>query len=105
MLSPLAQRVGFEPTVPLLVHLISSQGRYNHFDTAAYIVSPHRRKNCFWKTVSKSLAFQKTFPLLPAQEAPPHAGLRVVPGEWTLRISSQTRYDHFDTAARHNPPY
>ena len=30
----LAERVGFEPTVPLLVHLISSQGRYNHFDTA-----------------------------------------------------------------------
>lgn len=29
----LAQRVGFEPTVPLPVHLISSQGRYNHFDT------------------------------------------------------------------------
>lgn len=31
----LAQRVGFEPTVPVRVHLISSQGRYNHFDTAA----------------------------------------------------------------------
>ena len=30
-----AERVGFEPTVPLRVHLISSQGRYNHFDTAA----------------------------------------------------------------------
>ena len=31
-----AERVGFEPTVPLPVHLISSQGRYNHFDTAPY---------------------------------------------------------------------
>lgn len=29
--------MGFEPTVPLPVHLISSQGRYNHFDTAPYI--------------------------------------------------------------------
>ena len=29
----LAEWVGFEPTVPLPVHLISSQGRYNHFDT------------------------------------------------------------------------
>lgn len=29
----MADRVGFEPTVPLRVHLISSQGRYNHFDT------------------------------------------------------------------------
>ena len=34
----LADRVGFEPTVPLLVHLISSQGRYNHFDTCPYLV-------------------------------------------------------------------
>ena len=34
----LADRVGFEPTVPLLVHLISSQGRYNHFDTCPYSV-------------------------------------------------------------------
>ena len=33
----LAERVGFEPTVPLPVHLISSQGRYNHFDTAPYV--------------------------------------------------------------------
>ena len=34
----MAERVGFEPTVPLLVHLISSQGRYNRFDTAPYSV-------------------------------------------------------------------
>ena len=33
----LAEWVGFEPTVPLPVHLISSQGRYNHFDTAPYV--------------------------------------------------------------------
>ena len=42
-----AQRVGFEPTVLLPVHLISSQGRYNHFDTAAYccaIISDEERK-------------------------------------------------------------
>ena len=31
-----ADRVGFEPTVPLLVHLISSQGRYDRFDTCPY---------------------------------------------------------------------
>ena len=34
----MAERVGFEPTVPLPVHLISSQGRYNHFDTAPYAI-------------------------------------------------------------------
>ncbi len=32
----LAEWVGFEPTVPLPVHLISSQGRYNHFDTTPH---------------------------------------------------------------------
>ena len=34
----LAEWVGFEPTVPLPVHLISSQGRYNHFDISPYFV-------------------------------------------------------------------
>ena len=34
----MADRVGFEPTVPLRVHLISSQGRYNHFDTCPYSI-------------------------------------------------------------------
>ena len=33
----MADRVGFEPTVPLRVHLISSQGRYDRFDTCPYI--------------------------------------------------------------------
>ncbi len=32
----MAEAVGFEPTVPLPVHLISSQGRYDHFDTLPY---------------------------------------------------------------------
>ena len=36
--SDVAEAVGFEPTVPLRVHLISSQGRYNHFDTCPYSV-------------------------------------------------------------------
>ena len=36
-LHKLAEWVGFEPTVPLPVHLISSQGRYNHFDTTPYL--------------------------------------------------------------------
>ncbi len=48
----MAQREGFEPSCSLTCKLISSQPRYDHFDTAAYIVSPYRRKNGFWKTVS-----------------------------------------------------
>ena len=35
----MADRVGFEPTVPLLVHLISSQGRYDRFDTCPYVLA------------------------------------------------------------------
>ena len=42
----MAQRVGFEPTVLLPVHLISSQGRYNHFDTAAYLILLCYYKRC-----------------------------------------------------------
>ena len=34
----MTEAVGFEPTVPLPVHLISSQGRYNHFDTPPQIL-------------------------------------------------------------------
>ncbi len=37
--------------------LISSQPRYDHFDTAAYMVSPHRRKTA----LGKLLAFREIF--------------------------------------------
>ena len=33
----MADRVGFEPTSRLRDYLISSQGRYDHFDTYPYI--------------------------------------------------------------------
>ena len=47
-----AERVGFEPTVPSLVHLISSQGRYNHFDTAPHILA---NQNITYYTASGSV--------------------------------------------------
>ena len=34
--SLLAEGVGFEPTAPLRAYLISSQGRYDHFDNPPY---------------------------------------------------------------------
>ena len=34
----LADRVGFEPTSHLRDYLISSQGRYDHFDTCPYSI-------------------------------------------------------------------
>ncbi len=42
----MAEWVGFEPTVPLPVHLISSQGRYNHFDTTPYKQISDTPENC-----------------------------------------------------------
>ena len=36
--SPLAQRVGFEPTDGVNRQTISSRSRYDHFDTAAYSI-------------------------------------------------------------------
>ncbi len=41
----LADRVGFEPTSRLRDYLISSQGRYDHFDTYPYIQAA--RAVCF----------------------------------------------------------
>ena len=35
----LAEAVGFEPTEPVRVQLISSQSRYDHFDTLPYLSS------------------------------------------------------------------
>ena len=34
----MADRVGFEPTSLLRDYLISSQGRYDHFDTCPYAI-------------------------------------------------------------------
>ena len=36
----LAEREGFEPSVRLTAHLISSQGRYNHFDISPFLSEP-----------------------------------------------------------------
>ena len=35
----MADRVGFEPTSLLRDYLISSQGRYDHFDTCPYSIA------------------------------------------------------------------
>ena len=53
----LADRVGFEPTVPLRVHLISSQGRYNHFDTCPYLLRSHEPRGYYDTTLRRLQAF------------------------------------------------
>ena len=41
----LAEAVGFEPTEPARVQLISSQSRYDHFDTLPYLSSTSVLRN------------------------------------------------------------
>ena len=53
----MAEWVGFEPTVPSPVHLISSQGRYNHFDTTPQI--PAARQNMV--IIPRSFVLVKAF--------------------------------------------
>ena len=36
----LAESEGFDPSVRLTAHLISSQGRYNHFDISPFLSEP-----------------------------------------------------------------
>lgn len=46
----MAEKVGFEPTYDFHRNLISSEGRYDHFDTSPYIVlipEGRKRKTAF----------------------------------------------------------
>ena len=102
--SDVAETVGFEPTDRLITdQTISSRSRYDHFDTSPHIFQPvDRRKNQYsvvWKTVSILLASARKNLPGKSREALHRAGLRERGGDTTVWISSQPRYDHFDTAA------
>ena len=78
----------------LAVQLISSQSRYDHFDTAPYL-SQHQRlgkRGELMGRTSKNIKLEK--PENPSKIK----GFR----GWSYReataISSQSRYDHFDTS-------
>lgn len=57
----LADRVGFEPTSRLRDYLISSQGRYDHFDTCPYLLCyfSKRRRLCQGKLLRRRDLFEK----------------------------------------------
>ena len=61
--------------------------------------SPPGRKIALQKFVSVLLAFAQVPLSGQFGKRPVHAGLRYFHGHWTVMISSQPRYDHFDTAA------
>ena len=79
----------------LAVQLISSQSRYDHFDTAPYL-SQHqhlRKRGELMGRTSKNIKLR-----IPEK---PHKikGFRLGSYRVATTISSQPRYDHFDTAA------
>lgn len=75
--------------------LISSQPRYDHFDTAAYqIVRTQIRI-----TVSILLAFFRSAAHTRARKPLGDIAFLLLARPADVAISSQLRYDHFDTAA------
>ena len=86
--------MGFEPTCRLPDNLISSQSRYDHFDTSPYL-SQHqylRKRGELMGRTSKNIKFR--IPEKPRKIK----GFRTGSYRVATTISSQSRYDHFDTA-------
>ena len=89
-----AERVGFEPTCPFTDNRISSAARYDHFDTAPCIN---------FVLVSRFLerhSGENRFPPLLRRTPEALILLHFLTVSFLLKpvISSQARYDHFDTA-------
>ena len=83
----------------LAVQLISSQSRYDHFDTAPYL-SQHqhlRKRGELMGRTSKNIKLR--IPEKPRKIK----GFRTGSYRVATTISSQPRYDHFDTAAYQIP--
>ena len=62
--SLLAETVGFEPTVPVKVQLISSQSRYDHFDTSPYMLTRIREVNALFNFIRIFIRTQRVSKLL-----------------------------------------
>ena len=101
--------VGFEPTVPLRVQLISSQSRYDHFDTSPCIESSYNRiiLNAI-RSVNRS-DLERFWSDISSERSRNNLAKCLI--YWALffrsnddnHISSAPRYDHFDTSP--NAPY
>ena len=92
----LAETVGFEPTDRLITdQTISSRSRYDHFDTSPNDLSQHqhlRKRGELMGRTSKNIKLR-----IPEK---PHKikGFRSGCYRVATTISSQSRYDHFDTS-------
>ena len=78
-----------------LANTISSQPRYDHFDTAAYQVVRTQIRI----TVSILLAFFRSAAHTRARKPLGDIAFWLLARPADVAISSQPRYDHFDTAA------
>jgi len=74
-------------------HMISSQPRYDHFDTAAYLVVRTQIRI----TVSILLAFFRSAAHTRARKPLGDIAFLLLARPADVAISSQARYDHFDT--------
>ena len=78
--------------------LISSQPRYDHFDTSPYMLTRHTEINAIFSCIRIPV---RTGVVLETMECPKTAQLKAF---WKIdfrlakKISSQSRYDHFDTS-------
>ena len=116
----MAEAVGFEPTCPCgqlhfecsslqplryasmykyslsrTNHMISSQSRYDHFDTAPYL-SQHQHLRKRGELMGRT---KKNIKLRIPEKPRKIKGFRLGSYRVATTISSQPRYDHFDTAA------
>ena len=78
--------------------LISSQPRYDHFDTSPYMLTRHTEINAIFSCIRIPV---RTGIVLETMECPKPAwlkGFRRFGFRLAKKISSQPRYDHFDTS-------
>ena len=93
----MAETVGFEPTVPVKVQLISSQSRYDHFDTSPYMLTRIREVNALFNFIRILIRTQRVLKLLVCGKPAWLKALLSFDFSKQRNISSQARYDHFDT--------
>ena len=90
--------MGFEPTVPVKVQLISSQSRYDHFDTSPYMLTRIREVNALFNFIRILIRTQRVLKLLVCGKPAWLKALLSFDFSKQRNISSRSRYDHFDTS-------
>ena len=80
------------------VQLISSQSRYDHFDTSPYMLTRIREVNALFNFIRILIRTQRVLKLLVCGKPAWLKALLSFDFSKQRKISSQSRYDHFDTS-------